>query len=124
MILAQRFMLALIGVASTQSFKMTGPSATVLMDGTLDLESETQNLNVVVLPDLNPAGGSLIYSVIAANPAVGIASLIADFVLKEPLAKIFSFQYQVTGPWAAPVIKRVRKGDAPSPTTNNSNQRP
>jgi len=65
----------------------------------------------VVLPDLNPAGGSLIYSVIAANPAVGIASLIADFVLKDPLAKIFSFQYQVSGPWAAPVIERVRRTD-------------
>lgn len=99
------------GVASTQNFKMTGPSATVLMDGSLDLESETQNLNVVVLPDLNPSGGSLIYSVIAANPAVGIASLIADFVLKDPLAKIFSFQYQVSGPWAAPVIERVRRTD-------------
>ena len=99
------------GMASTQNFKMTGPSATVLMDGNLDLESETQNLNVVVLPDLNPAGGSLIYSVIAANPAVGIASLIADFVFKDPLAKIFSFQYQVSGPWAAPVIERVRRTD-------------
>ncbi|MGV3469806.1 YhdP family protein [Limnobacter sp.] len=111
------------GIASTQNFKMTGPSATVLMDGKLDLESETQNLNVVVLPDLNPAGGSLIYSVIAANPAVGIASLIADFVLKDPLSKIFSFQYKVSGPWVAPVIERVRKGDAVTPPTNDPNTR-
>ncbi|MCR2746170.1 YhdP family protein [Limnobacter parvus] len=109
------------GIASTQNFKMTGPSATVLIDGNLDLESETQNLNVVVLPDLNPAGGSLIYSVIAANPAVGIASLIADYVFKDPLAKIFSFQYQVSGPWSAPVIERVRKSDPPNnPTTTNA----
>jgi uncharacterized protein (TIGR02099 family) len=111
------------GIASTQNFKMTGPSATVLMDGKLDIESETQNLNVVVLPDLNPAGGSLIYSVIAANPAVGIASLIADFVLKDPLSKIFSFQYQVTGPWVAPVIERVRKGDATTQPTNDTDTR-
>jgi uncharacterized protein (TIGR02099 family) len=103
------------GIAVTQNFKMIGPNATVLMDGDLDLESETQNLNLVVLPDVNPAGGSLIYSLIAANPAVGIASLIADFVLKDPLAKVFSFQYRVSGPWTAPVIERVRKGDtAPS----------
>ena len=112
------------GIASTQNFKMTGPSATVVMDGDLDLESETQNMNVVVLPDLNPAGGSLIYSVIAANPAVGIASLIADFVLKDPLAKIFSFQYRVSGPWVAPVIERVRKGDAVTPPTSETNPRP
>jgi uncharacterized protein (TIGR02099 family) len=112
------------GIANTQNFKMMGPSATVLMDGDLDLESETQNLSVVVLPDLNATGGSLIYSVIAANPAVGIASLIADFVLKDPLSKIFSFQYQVTGPWVSPVIERVRRGDAVTPPTNDPNTRP
>ncbi|HEX4842867.1 MAG TPA: YhdP family protein [Limnobacter sp.] len=102
------------GVASTKNFKMTGPSATVLMDGSLDLESETQNLNVVVLPDLNATGGSLIYSLLAANPAVGIASLFADFVLKDPLSKIFSFQYKVSGPWVAPVIERVRRSTTES----------
>lgn len=112
------------GVASTQNFKMTGPSATVLMDGKLDLESETQNLNVVVLPDLNPTGGSLIYSVMAANPAVGIASLIADFVFKDPLSKIFSFQYKVSGPWTAPLIERVRKSDVQDVPTNSVNSRP
>lgn len=112
------------GIANTQNFKMTGPSATVLMDGNIDLESETQELNLVVLPDLNPAGGSLIYSVIAANPAVGIASLIADFLFKDPLAKIFSFEYQVSGPWVAPVIERVRKNSPPATPTTDSNSRP
>lgn len=103
------------GVASTRNLKMIGPGATVVMDGTLDLDSETQNLNVVVLPDLNATGGSLVYSLLAANPAVGIASLIADFLLKDPISKVFSVQYKVTGPWAAPVIEKVKKsGDAQS----------
>ena len=112
------------GIASTQNFKMTGPSATVVMDGDLDLESETQNLNVLVLPDLNPAGGSLIYSVIAANPAVGVASVIADYLLKDPLGKIFSFQYKVSGPWQAPVIERVKKGEGNSPPATDNKARP
>lgn len=107
------------GVATTRNFKMTAPSATVLMDGTLDLGSETQNLNVVVLPDLNATGGSLIYSLIAANPAVGIASLIADFVLKDPLSKVFSVQYKVTGPWAAPVIEKTDKS-SPNPARSTA----
>ncbi|MDX1668518.1 MAG: AsmA-like C-terminal region-containing protein, partial [Limnobacter sp.] len=98
------------GVATTPNFKMIGPSATVLMDGSLNLAQETQNLNVVVLPDLNATGGSLIYSVVAANPAVGIASLIADFLLKDPIAKVFSLQYKVTGPWTEPDIKRLSRG--------------
>lgn len=96
------------GVATTRNFKMQGPSATVLMQGDLNLKEETQNLNVVVLPDLNPTGGSLLYSLIAANPAVGLASIIADFVFKDPLAKVFSFQYKVTGAWDNPNIERVK----------------
>ncbi|HEY1057953.1 MAG TPA: YhdP family protein [Limnobacter sp.] len=104
------------GIATTRNFKMTAPSATVLMDGTLDLDKETQNLNVVVLPDLNATGGSLVYSLIAANPAVGIASLIADFLFKDPISKVFSVQYKVSGPWASPTIERLKKsgetGDA------------
>lgn len=107
------------GVGNTPNFKMVSPSATVLMEGTMNLEKETQNLNVVVLPDLNPAGGSLIYSVIAANPAVGIVSLIADFLLKDPLAKVFSIEYKVTGSWTNPEITRVsRQGNANSTGAN------
>ncbi|GLR26127.1 YhdP family protein [Limnobacter litoralis] len=105
------------GVATTRNFKMQGPSATVLMQGDLNLKEETQNLNVVVLPDLNPTGGSLLYSLIAANPAVGLASIIADFVFKDPLAKVFSFQYKVTGAWDAPNIERVKGQQSPEQAT-------
>lgn len=106
------------GVGNTPNFKMVSPSATVLMEGTMNLEKETQNLNVVVLPDLNPAGGSLVYSVIAANPAVGIVSLIADFLLKDPLAKVFSIEYKVTGTWANPEVTRFSRTDSPTQSDN------
>lgn len=113
------------GIAQTRNFRMTGPSATVLMDGQIDIESETQNLNVVVLPDLNATGGSLIYSLISANPAVGIASLIADYVLKDPISKIFSVEYAVSGPWAAPVVERARRAETSNASTpNNPPSRP
>ena len=95
------------GMVSTKNLKMTAPSATVLMDGSLNLVAETQSLNVLVLPDLSPTGGSLVYSLIAANPAVGLVSLIADFVLKDPIAKVFSVQYKVGGPWSEPTVDKV-----------------
>ncbi len=95
------------GVATTENLRMIGPSATVVMDGQLNLHEETQNLNVLVLPDLNATGGSLLYSLIVANPAVGIASLIADAVLKDPLSKVFSLQYKVTGSWVEPNLERI-----------------
>jgi uncharacterized protein (TIGR02099 family) len=97
------------GLANTPNFKMTAPSVTVLMDGRLDIKAETQDLNVLVLPDLSPTGGSLVYSLVVANPAVGLVSLIADFILKDPLSKVFSIQYKVTGPWASPVLERINK---------------
>ncbi len=111
------------GVGNTPNFKMVSPSATVLIEGVMNLEKETQDLNVVVLPDLNPAGGSLIYSLIAANPAVGIASLIADFLLKDPLAKVFSIEYKVTGTWANPEVTRVSRPDSPVKSDNKSDNK-
>lgn len=95
------------GVGRTPNFKMISPAATVVVDGSFNLAKETQNLNVLVLPGLSPAGGSLIYSVIAANPAIGLASLVADYLLKDPLSKAFSFEYKVTGTWTQPEINRV-----------------
>lgn len=107
------------GVATTPNFKMTAPSVTVLMDGSLDIQAETQSLNVLVLPDLSPAGGSLVYSLVAANPAVGLVSLIADFILKDPISKVFSIQYQVTGPWASPILERISKPVSGMPNGEN-----
>jgi uncharacterized protein YhdP len=97
------------GVATTSNLRMVGPSATVLMDGSFQLAAETQQLNILVLPDLNATAGSLVYSILIANPAMGLASLLADAVLKTTISKVFSVQYKVTGPWANPMVERVRR---------------
>jgi uncharacterized protein YhdP len=105
------------GIASTKDFKMKGVSATVLLEGQADLDRETQSIHVLVLPDINAAGGSLVYSVIAANPAVGLATFLAQMILKDPLAKALSFEYEITGSWAEPNIKKLaRKAPAESNT--------
>ncbi len=97
------------GVLSTSDFKMRGVSASVLMEGKVDLVKETQDLRAVILPEVNAAGGSLVYSVMAANPAIGIASFLAQLVLKDPLSKAFSFEYKVSGTWVDPSIEKVEK---------------
>ena len=86
---------------------MKGVSASVLIEGQADLVNETQNLRVLVLPDINAAGGSLMYSIIAANPAVGLATFVAQMLLKDPLSKALSFEYDITGAWSDPSIKKV-----------------
>ncbi len=94
------------GILTTDSFKMRGPQALVLMDGTVDLAQETQNLNVVVIPDLNAGGASVLYG-LAVNPVVGLGAFLAQYVLKNPLSAALTQEYQVTGPWKDPVIKKV-----------------
>ena len=94
------------GILTTDSFKMRGPQALVLMDGTVDLSQETQNLNVVVIPDLNAGGASVLYG-LAINPVIGLGTFLAQYVLKNPLSAALTQEYQVTGPWKDPVIKKV-----------------
>ncbi len=93
------------GLLRTDTFKMRGVNAVVLMDGTVDLNEETQNLAVVVIPELNTAGASVVYG-LAVNPVVGLGSFLAQFFLKNPLSQVLAQEYQVTGPWKDPVIKK------------------
>lgn len=104
------------GVLATTDFKMTGVSAAVLMKGEVDLVRETQALHVVVLPDLSGGMGSVVTALLG-NPILGLATYLAQRVLKEPLSKAFSFEYGVSGTWADPKVARVQNqqlGQAPT----------
>ena len=85
---------------------MRGVNAVVLMDGTVDLTDETQNLNLVVIPELNAGGASVVYG-LAVNPVVGLGSFLAQLFLRNPLSQALTQEYQVTGPWADPAVKKL-----------------
>ncbi len=91
------------GVATTNNFKMSGLAATVFIDGSADLARETQNLYVVVVPDINAGSASLAYALI--NPAVGLGTFIAQLIAREPLMKALTYGYHVTGSWADPKVE-------------------
>lgn len=92
------------GVINTSDFKMRGSAAEVEMKGQADLVSETQNLRVRVVPALGDSASTVVGLV---NPVAGVASAIAQRVLKNPLGQIFSYEYDVTGPWSDPKIAKV-----------------
>ena len=102
------------GLASSQDFEMRGSSAIVQMDGSADLKSETQNLHVKVLPQINLGAGSLAYAFL--NPAIGLGTLVFQELLRNPISRALAYEYNVTGPWADPVIVRgaVTAREAPS----------
>jgi len=98
------------GVIDTQDFHIDGSSAKVTMKGSVDLIHETQNLQVKVLPTIGDSV-SLI-GAFAISPAVGIGSLIANKVLGNPLDKLVSFEYNVSGTWSDPNVVKI--GGAPA----------
>lgn len=98
------------GVMDTQEFHVYGSAAKVALKGRVDLNNETQNLNVKVFPAVGDSVALL--TVFAINPAAGIAGLIADKLLGSPLDKLVSFEYNVDGTWSNPnVVKLNRPAD-------------
>ena len=93
------------GVMNTDEFHVYGSSAKVALRGSVDLNHETQNLNVKVFPAIGDSVSLL--ALFAVNPAVGIGSLIANTVLGSPLDKLVSFEYNITGTWSEPSVTRV-----------------
>jgi uncharacterized protein (TIGR02099 family) len=93
------------GVLSSHDFKMIGPDASVLIEGETDLQTQSQNLHVLVLPEINAGSASVLYAFLV-NPAIGVGTFLAQWALRHPLSKIFSYEYDVTGSWAEPQVKR------------------
>jgi uncharacterized protein YhdP len=93
------------GIARTNNLQMKGVNAAVLMDGQADVARETQNLKVVVVPEINAGTASLIATVI--NPAIGLGSVLAQLFLRRPLIESNTQEFRVDGSWADPKVTRV-----------------
>ncbi|HVR55098.1 MAG TPA: YhdP family protein [Pseudorhodoferax sp.] len=105
------------GVVSSNNLQMKGVNAAVLMDGSADIARETQNLRVVVVPEINAGTASLVATVI--NPAIGLGSFLAQWVLRGPLMEAATQQFQIDGTWSDPRIERVARSAAQAQPGNN-----
>jgi uncharacterized protein YhdP len=94
------------GVARTDNFKMRSVSAAVLIDGTADIAKESQNLHVAVIPEINAGAASVVYA-LAVNPVIGLGTFLAQLFLREPLARAFTYEYQISGPWKEPIVTKI-----------------
>ena len=100
------------GVARTNNLRMRGPAAVVLMEGNADIVRETEDLRVVVVPEINAGTASLAFAFI--NPAVGIGTFLAQYFLRKPLSEAGTREFRVSGPWDDPKLERVehKRGQA------------
>lgn len=96
------------GVLDTQDLRLNGSSAKVTMKGSVDMNRETQDLRVRVLPTLGDSV-SLI-GAFAAGPVVGIGALLVSKALGDPLDKLVSFEYNVSGTWSDPKVEKLGAG--------------
>jgi uncharacterized protein (TIGR02099 family) len=111
------------GVARTNNLRMRGLQALVLMEGSADVARETQDLRVIVVPEINAGSAALAYAVI--NPVIGLSAFLAQALLKKPLEQANTREFHVSGSWADPKVERVEHtpaataspASAPAPVT-------
>jgi uncharacterized protein (TIGR02099 family) len=100
------------GIATTENFRIQGPAVRIQMSGDVDLARETQKLRVKVFPSMSDSlsvAGALI-----GGPIAGIATFVAQKLLKDPIDKIAAYEYDITGAWADPQVAKI---DAAQSTT-------
>ena len=104
------------GIARTNNLQMKGVNAAVLMEGQADISRETQSLKVVVIPEINVASASLLYS--AINPLIGLTTFLANVILRRPLIEANTQEFLIDGSWADPRVTKVERKSEPAPANN------
>jgi uncharacterized protein (TIGR02099 family) len=103
------------GLATTNNLQMSGVNAAVLMEGRADTVRETQDLKVVVVPEIDAGTISLIAT--AINPIVGLGTFLAQAFLRRPLMQAATQEFHISGTWADPKVAKInRRAPADPPT--------
>lgn len=100
------------GTMRTEDLFIRGPAARIKMAGSVNLIDETQNLRVGVQPTLSE---SVAIGAAVVNPLVGLAAYVAQKALRDPIEKMFAYEYDVTGPWADPKVEKVVRAAPAAP---------
>lgn len=107
------------GVARSDNLRMKGLQAAVLMEGSADLAAETQDLHVLVVPEINAGGAALAYA--AINPAIGLGTFLAQWLLRKPIVAASTEEFRVTGSWSDPKIEQLPRRAAPAAAAGSAN---
>lgn len=97
------------GILRSDDLFMTGPAAEVRLKGETNLKAETQRLRVKVTPHISD---SVSLAALAGGPIVGVAAFVAQKLLKDPLNKISSSEYMITGTWDNPQEVDIDKAES------------
>ncbi|HKY02243.1 MAG TPA: YhdP family protein [Burkholderiales bacterium] len=94
------------GLMTTKDLSMSGPSASVSITGSADLERETQDLHVRVIPTVGDSVATAA-GLALLNPLVGVGAFLTQRLLRDPIGQMFAFEYTITGAWEDPQVEKV-----------------
>lgn len=106
------------GIMFTDNLKMRSVNVAVLLEGKADIAKETQNLRVIVVPEINAGAASVVYGLVA-NPVIGLGSFLAQLFLRDPLRRAFTVEYEVDGPWNDPAVRKLERKSGTAPTLSD-----
>lgn len=95
---------------TNEPLRLKGPAAQIDMEGEVDLKNETQNMRIVVRPELGTVAA---VGIALINPVAGAATWLASSVVQNPLNRLFSYNYHVTGSWGEPLIDQASQTKIP-----------
>ena len=102
------------GVMRTlEPLHIAGPAAQVEIEGSSDLQKETEDLRVLVRPEIG--GLAAVGTAALFHPITGAAALLANTVLQKPLNRLFSYRYRVTGTWTDPLVSKTGESSLAEP---------
>jgi uncharacterized protein YhdP len=93
------------GVLLVEDFEISGPAAFVSLTGEVSLPQETQALKMHVVPEVSE--GLALAATVFGTPVLGLSTLLLSKLLKNPLGKVVSYEYQVSGSWDNPQVTRL-----------------
>ncbi|MBR6976112.1 MAG: hypothetical protein IKH84_04350 [Ottowia sp.] len=93
------------GSAITNNLRMSGPQALVAMEGNANLVHETQDLRVLIVPNIDAGAAAL--AATAINPVLGLSAFLAQLVLQKPLAHATTRQFAIEGTWKEPRVTPI-----------------
>ncbi len=93
------------GVARTTDMALRGPAARIGMRGSVDLIKENQDLRLHIQPRLEDTVA--VAGALLGGPVVGLGTFLANKLLKNPIGEAVTFEYDVTGSWVEPVVKKI-----------------
>jgi uncharacterized protein YhdP len=101
------------GVATTRNLRLRSLLADVHMDGTVDLAKRSQDIHVLIVPELNVGTASL--ALVTINPVLGWSTFLAQLLLRTPLKAMVTQQMHVTGTWADPQVAKINPSAPKAP---------